>query len=595
MTPLERFNEIKPLIKMAADDELMTLGRFLYERIKNPDCYVVFLGETSSGKSSLINGILQREILTVKPYPTTGSITEIELCNTDSTEYHLIYKNASVRKINYEEFCRQIISPDENIQRVKVRMGGYENGTLRLFDTPGYGSIVDEHEEILKEFLPNSDALVYTVNYRIGIQDNDYAFLSCARELIRDDVKVLLAVNMCPADVKENDRRITEIKKYIESILHYTPETFLIRTEPAKDEMSYPMPDAASLHKGIIDCVNSQERKEILWDALNSYIDELYERCTAVIAQKYTASQMTSEGLRQFREIQKKTTDKLRRAIPELIEPTFEMLKRTVPAQIKAAAENASAAVCADIDACSTADMEEMRTFVNVHSIPYALDKETSEVNRYVEIVLDDLNDRVNDYINETLVTFTNSISLPDFSGLEKSISNMVNKLLSEIGTRGLTKYFAAFGGAGGSGAGIANAASHSLKQIGNFFGHTFKRETHNALKHTLSKIGATSMRFIGAALTVVLELASIGIEYATWKKKLKEQVHKGIIKWRDNAEPMYLNSLEELKKINIDGIESIIHQRVEAFDLDNISDDVDELEKQLIAAREIGIKIGVC
>lgn len=81
MKPIERFNEIKPLLKMADDEQLMTLAKFLNERIKNPESYVVFLGETSSGKSSLINGILKSQVLDVKPCPTTGAITEIQLCD----------------------------------------------------------------------------------------------------------------------------------------------------------------------------------------------------------------------------------------------------------------------------------------------------------------------------------------------------------------------------------------------------------------------------------------------------------------------------------------------------------------------------------
>ena len=67
-------------------------------------------------------------------------------------------------------------------------------------------------------------------------------------------------------------------------------------------------------------------------------------------------------------------------------------------------------------------------------------------------------------------------------------------------------------------------------------------------------------------------------------EEKLKEQVHKGINKWRANAEQMYLESLEELK--NIDSIESIIQQRIEGFDSDAV---------RFVAAREIGRKIGVC
>ena len=153
---LHKLEMLENMISMTGNPEIETMSKFLYERIKNHDSYLVFLGETSSGKSSVINGLLQAPILPMKANPSTAAITEIELNDSCSNEdFYAINKNATIEKINHNLFLQLSEHPDDNLKRLKVvkNVGQTSLNNLRIFDTPGYGSIVAEHEEVLKDFL----------------------------------------------------------------------------------------------------------------------------------------------------------------------------------------------------------------------------------------------------------------------------------------------------------------------------------------------------------------------------------------------------------------------------------------------------------
>ena len=76
---INKLEMLEQLVSMTENSEIETMSKFLYERIKHHDSYVVFLGETSSGKSSIINGLLGAPVLPMKANPSTAAITEIEL------------------------------------------------------------------------------------------------------------------------------------------------------------------------------------------------------------------------------------------------------------------------------------------------------------------------------------------------------------------------------------------------------------------------------------------------------------------------------------------------------------------------------------
>ena len=568
---LAKLEALEPLISATKDDNIKALSSFLYERITHPASYLVFLGETSCGKSSIINGFLNENILPVKASPSTAAITEIELSGEKKDDSYLaIYNNATAKKINKEQFLSLAENPDNSLNRLRltrhVPKASLEG--LRIFDTPGYGSIVDEHEEVLKEFLPNSDLVAYVVNYRIGIQDEDYVFLGYLKELIRSDVEVVLVINRCPENSNSDDRRIIEILNYARDIFGKELRLFFVKDTPLSAGENYALPKCPELWSYVGETISSTDRTDKLEKVFSDYIENLYERCDSIIQARYASALMSDEEFNAILEVEKSTAKHIRSAVDTLINPTFDKLINDIPGKLETAKVEIVQRLESDIENSKKGQMDEMIAYTNAHLLPFTISKVSEEcVMDYVDVVLTDLNNRVDDYIQKEVINFSNEINIRINSNLDAAVQNVAAKVIQKLGTGALGKYFIQFGGAGGANAGIANAASHLLKKVGDLFGKTFSRETHNALKHALKKIGATSMKAVGAAVTVVLELAFVVYEYNVWKGKLKKSVAKGVEKWGDEAKIGIINDINKLREKNIETVLMIADEIEDSFD----------------------------
>ncbi|WP_373897755.1 dynamin family protein [Haloimpatiens sp. FM7315] len=593
----EKYNLINSLVEKIDDEKLNVLSKFLKNRIMNVDSYVMMLGETSSGKSTIINGLMQENVLFVSSAPSTGAITEVEFkADVKENEFYAINKDATIEEIDCDMFNELLKEPDDKLERVKLvtKSTKYKLDNMRLFDTPGYGSIVKAHEEILKEFIPNSDVIIYTVNYRIGIQENDYAFLGFLKELVRDDVEILLLINRCPAKVSKSDRRVAEILRYVNDILHDDIPVFFVETERLEDEDAYPLPQATSLWSYVEKLINSLEREKVLEEVFNGYILDLFYKCEAEIENRYENIKLSQELKDEIRNCSKAFVDNVNNLIPNDISPTFDRLKESIPKELESARNKAEKKVITSIKNMDKISMDEMIPYVNNHLLPFSIQQETLEVKRYLEIELNDLNDRINDYLNTQLMEFNKEISICFSTVTEFAAKGMGKKIGNKALTGGLTRYFAGFGGVGGSGAGVANAASHALKATGDIFGKTFSRQTHNALKHTLRKIGATSSKAISTAAVVIIELATVIIDYNTWQGKLKTKVTKAIDEWYSETLNNIQEDLEKLKAENIDTLNAIVAEELEIYNYKEEISNETETVKLIDMLEEIKQKIGV-
>lgn len=584
-----KLDKLEPLLESTNDENLTVLSRFLAERISSPESFVTFLGETSSGKSTLINGLIGKPLLPMKASPTTGAICEIMLAaDRTNDEFFAINKDATIETLSKSDCLTLIESPDKNLSRVRIITPSPESRltNLRIFDTPGYDSIVSEHEEILKEFLPNSDVVIYTVSYKIGIQENDYAFLGFMKELLRDDVDIVVVINRCPPGTGNNDRRIREIRQYMKDILLTDVRCFTVESATASNG-DYPLPYAKDMWAHIGETVCSEKHMNMLCEAFDRYISELYLKCCDVIEKRYAMSKLNADELNYIISEQKETSDRIRMAVNKYVAPGFDKITEQLPGMIQKAADASERKIIAQIDESPNSKMEEMQVYVNSHLLPYCIRQETKEIQSFIGLNLDKINQEVDDYLNKEVIEFNNKISIRLSTHKDLAVRNTISKVTNRIGYNALFSYFSSFGGAGGANAGIANAASHLLKKIGNTFGKTFSRETHNALKHTLSKIGATSMKAVGAALTVIIELGMISLDYHTWKRKMKPKIHEAVENWRDETLPTVISDLEELKAQNI----SIINNIADNFS--NIFED--DISKQRAADEEILSQLKMC
>lgn len=576
-----KYKLVDSLVNKIDNEDLKILSRFLGDRIANVDSYVMMLGETSSGKTSLINGLMRENNLIVSAAPSTGTITEIEFRdNLLNKEYYAINKNATIEEINKEIFDKLTKYPDKNLERLKLinKSPEYKFSNMRLFDTPGYGSIISEHEEILKEFIPNSDIIIYTINYKIGIQENDYAFLKFLKELIREDVEILLVINRCPNNVDFLNRRIIEIRKYIKDILHKEYPIFLVKNKVCQDEKEDPLPECPQLWNCMEKILDSPEREEKLSNIFLQYIKELGNKCENEIVKRYENIKLSKQEKQKIKNRTEQFVKDIESIIPNLIEPTFDKLIASLDKKMDIAKNNIQYEVSKSIDNISTLKKDETIAYISNHLLVYCVEVEIREIKEYIEVELNDLNDRINDYLNQEIMKYDKDIELYFSTATElagKQIGKNIGKRLVD---GGLVQYFTKFGGNGGAGAGVANAASHYLKVIGDKFGKKFSRATHNALKQRLSRIGATSLKAISNLAVVLIELLTLVVDIATWKLRLKNKSSKVIQAWYDNCLESMKKDLLELKQENISILRDVIKENKENFNYDDRVEDEEKI-----------------
>jgi GTP-binding protein EngB required for normal cell division len=596
---LDNMNEIENVVNLVNQKEFTTLYHFLRERIEYPESFVTMLGETSSGKSSLINGLLGKELLFTGPQPTTGTVVEMmDDPSLEHEEYYAVTKEATLAPLTSEQFLRFNHQLPEMYERLRVLLPTFPKGLqgLRLFDTPGYGAIQEEHEEILKSFLPNSDLILYVVSYRAGIKQNDAEFLAFIHELLSKDMKIYLVINRVPEAVTFSDARVKEISGYVHDLLHQDIPVYLVPSVMPADENAVPLPKANQLWEDIRKEILSSERQQALQRTFLAFQQNLLYEVQGYLEHKRLEYLVSDEERRLVEEALKEFMDK-RPIIDEKIESTFTRVSNMTSKMFSHSDKVMGEEIEKEIVVSNRwTSKEECSGFVQAHTMPLLAKRETKNIKMYIEKELDDLNEEIESILNTTIKKFESRITLRSAT-FEKLIRNVGNKVTQRVTEQALASFFRQYGGAGGAGAGVANAAKSGLKKVGDLFNHTFSRETHNALAKLLSRIGATSTRAITAAAVVFVEAAFYLYDVAVWQSKLAKTVTKSIAVWEEKSKEVVQKDLLDLKEYNNQEISNIFKEYEQAFTLEEFRDSdgqLGEIEAQLETVQELIHSLGV-
>src|SRR5882762_1968697 len=100
---------------------------------------LVVVGEVKAGKSSFINALLREEVCEVAPGPCTVRIQELV--------YGMERKPDSLG-----EAWQRVYLPKEVLREVTI------------VDTPGTNSIIENHETITENYIPQSDLVVFVIS-----------------------------------------------------------------------------------------------------------------------------------------------------------------------------------------------------------------------------------------------------------------------------------------------------------------------------------------------------------------------------------------------------------------------------------------------
>lgn len=169
------------------NQQLQVTIRNLRANINEPFLFVV-VGEVKAGKSSFVNALLQTDICKTAADPCTDVIQQI------------VYSEEQFEQpIN--QYLRKIGLPNEILK------------TLSVVDTPGTNTIVENHQQITKDFIPNSDLIFFVFFAKNPYTRSAWELLDFVNSEWRKKVVFVLqqADLTKPAELAKNKEKLTEL------------------------------------------------------------------------------------------------------------------------------------------------------------------------------------------------------------------------------------------------------------------------------------------------------------------------------------------------------------------------------------------------
>lgn len=203
--------EIQKLIEIANSvhrEDIIAELKSLENRLKAPNKEIVMplVGEFSSGKTSLINALLEDSNLETASKATTATIFEIYFGKEKS--YAEVVDGEKVELFEKVEDIKNDEVAERELVRVYDTSNKIPDSTI-LVDTPGLSSNDSQHKIALTGYLPKSDAilLVTDVNQQITKSLVDFV-----EDFKLSNKPIYLVINKC--DTK-TEGEVQSVKKYI--------------------------------------------------------------------------------------------------------------------------------------------------------------------------------------------------------------------------------------------------------------------------------------------------------------------------------------------------------------------------------------------
>lgn len=175
-------------------------------RLKRPSTIVCVVGEFKQGKSSLVNGLLGREVCPVDDDLATSSITLVRYGENLGAVVRRREGGESVGERVPIEELDQWVSEEGNpgnerqVERVEITMpAAMLKQGLVLADTPGMGGLGAGHAAATLAFLPFSDGLLLVSDASSELSAPEIDFLARATELCPTVLFVQTKIDLYPA------------------------------------------------------------------------------------------------------------------------------------------------------------------------------------------------------------------------------------------------------------------------------------------------------------------------------------------------------------------------------------------------------------
>lgn len=223
--------QLKQFFETSSDHDRSERSQDLLVKLAEDRFNLAVVGQFKRGKSSLMNAVIERDLLPTGVLPLTSVITA--LCYGPQARAMLHFKGWSFEEeIPLDELADYVTERgnpgnEKNLltAQVEVPVPFLRRG-LYFIDTPGIGSAQHANTATTYEFLPQADAIIFVTSVEAPLSEAEEIFLRDIRRQVR---QLFIVVNkMDLAAPAERD----EILGYIRTGLERALETNEVRLYP---------------------------------------------------------------------------------------------------------------------------------------------------------------------------------------------------------------------------------------------------------------------------------------------------------------------------------------------------------------------------
>jgi GTPase SAR1 family protein len=582
--------ELVSLFEKAGDVSRLALARLIEVRLSEPQAFVTVVGETSTGKSTLINTLIGRPLLPVNAAPSTATVTQV-ICHEEANDDFLaVYRDATQDRVTITEFTKLTLNPSSELLRLQLFVRPARDGWigLQVFDTPGYNSLLVNHEEVLRKFLPESDVIVFVAGYKTGFGQVDQDLLELVAAAVADDpsIPVILAINRVPPSCPPGDRRIAEIVANACDCLSRAPILVLIESAPlqAPTEVGARMPNAELLWQTVSELVGTADCKAAVDDKLTSILQHLIRDALADLErQEYELAANDAERAQALAQIAhlrearhscrtavRRSSVRLEKALPEIIRSGCETLKKQMISSID--------------ESNKWLGSDDSAHWIGVHELPFGVRRLGREVEYQVRTELELLDRELKEIANTAVQRVRRDIGIKSDAS-ERFTENLVREVIERVGGAAIKDLLHGMGGIGGAAAGAGNLVKMVVSKAGNIIGKTFSREIYDSIGRTFTK------KMVGRLAIVTQVIIDVGLylnHVRRWQEELKNKALASLDEWRDDTIREVLNHhIPDIEERNLRGVNDIyddlISAKKNATNLTSV-----EIDRRLLVLRSL-------